>query len=98
MTEKELDSLEKKSWIIQVFDPKSLPNAPFHNRWMGVHCSIKQSTVHQVEEHEADQYDLETALKTAKYFTDNVNAEDWKRFDWSVYNFRTFERIPISAL
>lgn len=98
MNKRELDILEKKSWIIQVFDPKRLPNVAGFGRWNGVHVSTKASTLHQVEEHEADQYELEEALKFAKLFSESVQAEDWKRFDWSVYNFRTLERIPISAL
>lgn len=98
MTKKELDILEKKSWIIQVFDAKRRPNQKGYGRWNGVHCSTKNETLHQVEEHEADQYELEVALHMADLFSKSITAEDWKNFDWSVYNFRTLERIPISAL
>lgn len=97
MTEEDLKRLENKSWIIQVFDPKRLPSVA-QKGWQSVHVSTKHNTLHQVEENEADQYELEPALNFAKIFADNVTAEDWKRFDWCVYNFRTFERIPISAL
>jgi len=98
MNKRDSERLERISWIIQVFDPKRLPNVHAYNRWMGVHCSVKHGTVHQVEEHEADQYDLEKAIEIANYFAKSVDAKDWQNFDWSVYNFRTLERIPISAL
>jgi len=73
-------------------------------QWVPLHFRGKEDgkmSAHLVLTYEdAFQMTLEAALKMANRFIKNLDkpANDWEKYDWSVFNFRTKERIVVSAL